>query len=184
MAGSPSTAQELVIAGFGGLSVYSDSELRTKDTWQQLDNFDLVIDGSIRKILPAVLIAGPFPNPLYQLLEYRKAINFQGGGLRVIAIDNLGNLWDVNGSIVTPYSTSLLSQLTTIVDIPFMGQMQGYYIQNVGRGYRFQRKRCNLSLLGYRRKPLCLFRVGYHGDWNLWRNRTEMAGDARKHRSR
>src|SRR5208282_4018463 len=100
----------------------------TKETWQQLDNFDLVVDGSIRKVLPPTLISGPFTNVLYQLLEYRKAINYQGGGVRVVAIDSFGNLWDINGSTSVPYSTSLTSQITGLLDIPFIGQMQGYYV--------------------------------------------------------
>ncbi len=120
--------RDLQIAGFGGLSLYSDSTLRTKETWQTLDNFDLVVDGSIRKVLPALKLAGPFTNVLYQQLEYRKAINYQGGGLRVVALDSLGNLWDVNGSTSVAWSTSLVSNLGTILDIPFMGQMQGYFI--------------------------------------------------------
>lgn len=119
----------LDIPGFLGLSLYSDARLRTKDTWQQLDNFDLVMDGSIRKVLPPLLIAGPFTNVLYQLLEYRRAINYQGGMLRDLAIDALGNLWDINGSTSVPYSTSLVSNLGTgLLNVPFMGQMQGYYV--------------------------------------------------------
>jgi hypothetical protein len=119
----------LDIPGFLGLSLYSDARLRTKDTWQQLDNFDLVVDGSIRKVLPPLLISGPFANVLYQLLEYRKAINFEGGGLRDIALDALGNLWDIDGSTSVPYSTSLVATIAGgVSDIPFMGQMQGFYV--------------------------------------------------------
>ena len=125
---------EIVIAGWGGLSIYSDPELRPKNTWAQLDNFDLVIDGSIRKILPAILHSGPFPNVLYEILEYRTAINYLGGFLRDIAIDGVGDLWDIDGSTTVPWNTDIAAIINGSLDLsrgssgPYLGQMQGYYV--------------------------------------------------------
>lgn len=121
-------ARPLLVRGFKGLSLLTHLTLRGADTWQQLDNLDLVIDGQIRKVLPASLISGPFPNILYQLLEYRRRINYQGGALRVVAIDSIGKLWDINGSTITPLIDISASFSGGITDVPYLGQMQGYYV--------------------------------------------------------
>lgn len=120
---------DLMIAGMGGLSLWSDPKLRANNSWQQLDNFDLVVDGSIRKVNAPLLLAGPFTNVLYQELDYLAQINNAGGILRNLAIDNLGNLWDINGSTTVPYTTGFVATFSGgVLDIPFMGQMSGYYV--------------------------------------------------------
>jgi hypothetical protein len=50
---------EIEVKGFSGLSLKIDSPNQPAGVWQVLDNFDLYIQGSIRKVLPPKLIANP-----------------------------------------------------------------------------------------------------------------------------
>lgn len=128
----------LAIPDLSGLSLKVDLVNRPANSFQQLDNFDLFVPGSLRKVLPVSLYAGPFTAQLLQLLEYRAEIRYNGGFNRLLGIDILGNLWDINGSTTVPFSTAVKTLLSnpTFMDIPYLGQMQGYYIPYNIRSWR------------------------------------------------
>lgn len=119
----------LEIKGFAGLSLKLAPQNRPKNTFQQLDNFDLYIPGSIRKILPAVEYGGPYGANILNCSEYlAQPNNPQGGIRRLIGVGADGNLYDLaSATPATPYAiTSTLLGVPS--SIPIILQFPGYYI--------------------------------------------------------
>jgi hypothetical protein len=122
-------APAITIQGFAGLSLKLDYVNRANNTWQQLDNFDLYIPGSIRKTTPPVLYGGPYGANILNATEYQAQPNNPNGGiLRNIGVGADGKLYDLaSATPATPYlDTSSL--LGTPISIPQMYQVSGYYV--------------------------------------------------------
>src|SRR5258708_25899928 len=87
----------VVLKKFEGLSLKLDLVNRAKESFQQLDNFDLYVPGSIRKVLPAILYGGPYGANIYNCAEYLAQANnpnTSGGIRRLIAVGADGRLSD------------------------------------------------------------------------------------------
>lgn len=128
----------LVLQGFVGLSLKLDFVNRPKQSFQQLDNFDLYVPGSIRKVLPAVKYGGPYGSDtgslheiLYDCVEYlAQPNNPQGGTRRLIGFATDGRLYDLASLTPSvPYAnTQYLDQNAPFISIPTMRQYAGFYI--------------------------------------------------------
>lgn len=124
----------LEIRNFQGLSLKLDPRNRPKESFQQLDNFDLYIPGSIRKILPPVLYSAFYTASLLNCAEYlAQANNPQGGVRRVIGVSNVGDLQDISKVDIYAPAQYLLSVPTSI---PIMLQFPGYFIPYNMRSWR------------------------------------------------
>src|SRR5258708_8157386 len=94
-------SQSLILQGFRGLSLKLDFVNRDKNSFQQLDNVDLYIPGSLRKVLPAVLYGGPYGANILNCIEYLAQPNNPSGGIRrLIGVGAYGQLYDL--AIATP----------------------------------------------------------------------------------
>src|SRR5216684_3248587 len=121
----------VVLKKFEGLSLKLDLVNRAKESFQQLDNFDLYVPGSIRKVLPSVLYGGPYGANIYNCAEYLAQANNPnnpGGIRRLIGVGADGKLYDLASATPTvPYSdTSAL--LGTPFTIPIILQYPGFFI--------------------------------------------------------
>src|SRR5215472_6142779 len=68
----PSLQQQVIeLRGFQGLNVREDIANRPLNSWRRLDNFDLYIPGSIRKIEAPALLSGAFPVVILAQCEFR-----------------------------------------------------------------------------------------------------------------
>jgi len=86
----------IALRGYTGLSLKLDFANRDKNSFQQLDNIDLYVPGSLRKILPAVLYGGPYGTTVLDCLEFlAQANNPQGGIRRLIGVGMDGKLYDM-----------------------------------------------------------------------------------------
>lgn len=116
----------VVLQGFAGLSLKLDLVNRPKNSFQQLDNFDLCVPGSIRKIPPASVYGGPYTANLLNCIEYlAQPNNPQGGIRRIIAVGADGKLYDVVTGLLYSDTSALLGTPPTV---PFMLQYSGYYV--------------------------------------------------------
>lgn len=119
----------LEIKNFGGLSLKLTPPNRPKNSFQVLDNFDLYLPGSIRKILPAVEYGGPYGANILNCLEYLAQPNNPAGGIRrLIGVGADGNLYDMaSATPATPYAVTN-PLLGTPQSIPTILQFPGFYI--------------------------------------------------------
>src|SRR5258708_20601329 len=101
-----------------GLSLKLDFANRDKNSWQTLDNFDLYVPGSLRKVLPAVLYGGPYGANVLNCLEYlAQANNLLGGIRRLLGVGADGDIYDLASlTPATPYTLAnfLICHPTTI----------------------------------------------------------------------
>lgn len=96
----------LPLRGFEGLSLKVDFANRARNSWQQLDNFDLYVPGSLRKVLPALLYGGPYGANGLNCIEYlAQPNNPQGGIRRALMVGADGKIYDLAST--TP-ATALL----------------------------------------------------------------------------
>lgn len=123
-----------------GLSLYLDPKNRASSTFQVLENFDLVIPGSIRKVQPPVLlnVLGPFPAVTLNMAYYRAQINSAVNDIaKTLAITDQGAVIDVQNT--TSYTWGnvgpLLVPVNRVTSMPWLGQMQGFYIPFNVRGW-------------------------------------------------
>ena len=120
----------IILQGLRGLSLKVDFVNRAKETFQQLDNFDLYIPGTIRKVLPATKYNthGAFPTNLLNCCEYLAQPNASSGGIRrIIAVGADGKLYDLNTATPnTPYLNIGGTPAPAI--IPYMVQSSGFYV--------------------------------------------------------
>src|SRR5271163_2609308 len=122
---------EVEIKGMSGLSLKLDQWNQPAGVWQQLDNCDLYIPGSIRKILPATVIGGPYGTagntPILNFIDYFAQPNATAGAtLRLLGIgfdanNNSLNIYNLaTGAIwvTIPGFTSLPHGIPTLVEAP------------------------------------------------------------------
>lgn len=113
-----------------GLSLKVDIDSRDPDSFQQLDNFDHYIDGSIRKINPPVQYNNPnspFSTGILNFIEYRFT---DASALSIIGVGADGNLYDVTsgakvGSLLAFVNVPLSAQMTVP---PFLAVLPGVLI--------------------------------------------------------
>lgn len=116
----------LVLQQFKGLSLKLDFTNRDKSSFQQLDNFDLYIPGSIRKILPATLYGGPYGANLLNASEYLAQANNPAGGIRrIIGVGADGKLYDTTTAALYSDTSALLGVPVTI---PTILQYPGFFL--------------------------------------------------------
>ena len=120
---------QLALQEFSGLSLKLDFTNRDKNSWQTLDNFDLYVPGSLRKVLPAVLYGGPYGANILNCLEYYAQANNPAGGIRrLLGVGADGNVYDLaSATPATPYINANYL-LGTPVSIPTILQYPGYYV--------------------------------------------------------
>ena len=88
----------LELRGLKGLDLKADVALRDPASFQQLENFDLFINGTIRKVLPPgqygtlALGGGEF---ILNFVEYRQTNTDTITGNQIVGISNLGKLYDL-----------------------------------------------------------------------------------------
>ena len=89
---------EAIITNPSGLSLKLDLANQPAETWTQLDNLDLYVPGSLRKILPATLYSGPFganANILNFCNYLGQPNNNLGGFLRLLGYASDGKIYDL-----------------------------------------------------------------------------------------
>src|SRR5579864_1415422 len=120
---------DLILQGFTGLSLKIDFANRDKNTFQVLDNFDLYLPGSIRKVLPAVLYGGAYGANILNAIEYlAQPNNPQGGIRRLIGVGADGKLYDLASLTPTVPWLDTSTLLGIPSTIPYMLQASGYYV--------------------------------------------------------
>jgi len=62
----------LEFLGFKGLNIQPDVLMRPYDSWQRLENCDMFVPGSIRKIVGPLKISGPFAAPIVEMIAWRQ----------------------------------------------------------------------------------------------------------------
>lgn len=114
----PSLVQQFVeLKDFRGLSVKPDIVNRPPNSWRRLDNFDLYIPGSIRKVAAPSALNGQ-AHPVV-ILAHAEFIPNDAGVRKVFGVGTDGNIYDLNnpaaagislgvGSISTPVWMGLL----------------------------------------------------------------------------
>src|SRR5258708_30450182 len=120
----------LALQQFTGLSLKLDFANRDKNSWQTLDNFDLYVPGSLRKVLPAVLYGGPYGANILNCIEYLAQPNNPSGGIRrLIGVGADGKLYDfasATPAVAYLYTRSYLG--SPAATLPYMLHDPGVYI--------------------------------------------------------
>ncbi len=78
--------------GFKGLNIQPDVLLRPYDSFQVLQNVDMFIPGSLRKIVGPLKLGGPYGAPIVEMLTYRQ---LPSTPLIDIGVGTDGNLYDL-----------------------------------------------------------------------------------------
>src|ERR1700689_2373882 len=84
------------VKGFSGLSLKLDATNQPASVWQELDNCDLYVSGSIRKVLPPKLISSPGVNILDFVDWYTQPNRAVGPFIRTVGLS-------LSGSTVSVY---------------------------------------------------------------------------------
>ena len=122
------------VKDFSGLSLKADSSNQLSGVWQELENFDLYIPGSIRKVLPAIKFSSQsFPNRIYQFTSYWAEPNRPNGPtLRVIGMDQTSKMFDLTtGELIADLGT-IYGSLTTL---PFMEVLPTFLVPFTSRSW-------------------------------------------------
>src|SRR5258708_38604044 len=93
VAGKDDRLQKIEWLKFKGLNIQPDVLSRPFDTWRRLENVDMFVPGSMRKIVGPVLQSGPYPNRIVEMITYRVAPSLPQG---VIVIDSEGNIYSIS----------------------------------------------------------------------------------------
>src|SRR5258708_407697 len=119
----------LALQQFTGLSLKLDFANRDRNSWQTLDNFDLYVPGSLRKVLPAILYGGPYGANILNCLEYLAQANNSAGGIRrLLGVGADGEIYDLASlTPATAYAVTnfLIGNPTTI---PTILQYPGFFV--------------------------------------------------------
>lgn len=108
------------VQAVGGLEVESQERLRSPNSWRRLENWDLFLPGSIRKILGFEKVGGVFlfnglPDAIQAVREYRRT---PAGVPVIFCIGESGSIYPLDGSF------AVLTKFD-VVDYPFVGMMSG-----------------------------------------------------------
>jgi hypothetical protein len=104
---------EIEVKGFSGLSLKIDGVNQPAGVWQFLDNFDLYIPGSIRKVLPPTIVSTPGVNILEFVDWYTQPNSSSGPTIRTIGLSLTGttvSVWDFATSAVIFTITNVFFQ--------------------------------------------------------------------------
>lgn len=93
---------------FLGLELQPDVMNRPPNSWRRLENCDLFIPGSIRKVVGPQLAFGPFPSVILEMLSYRR----DNSGIKLVGVGTDGHLYNL--------TTLADLGLAGVVDQPFM----------------------------------------------------------------
>ncbi len=105
---------DIEVKGFSGLSLKLDSVNQPAGVWQQLDNCDLYVPGSIRKILPPRLISSPGV-PILDFVDWYTQPNRTNGPLiRTVGLS-------LSGSTVSVWDFATAAVIFTITNAQFQG---------------------------------------------------------------
>jgi hypothetical protein len=105
---------EIEVKGFSGLSLKLDSPNQPAGVWQVLDNFDLYVPGSIRKVLPPRLVSNPGVNILDFVDWYTQPNRAAGPIIRTVGLS-------LTGSTVSVYDLATAAVIFTIASVQFQG---------------------------------------------------------------
>jgi len=120
----------LALREFTGLSLKLDFTNRDKNSWQTLDNFDLYVPGTLRKVLPAVLYGGAYGANILNCLEYLAQANNPVGGIRrLLGVGADGDIYDLaSATPLVAYVETGDFLLGTPISIPTMLQYPGFFV--------------------------------------------------------
>ncbi len=113
---------DIEVKNFSGLSLKLDSPNQPSGVWQILDNFDLYIQGSIRKVLPPRVVSNPGVSIL-DFVDWYTQPNRSGGPLiRTVGLSLLGtnvNIWDLaTQSIIFSLGMAAFKGLPKLLQAP------------------------------------------------------------------
>lgn len=110
-------APDIVITDISGLSLKLDLPNQPNNVWRELNNLDLYIPGSIRKVLPPVLYGQPGPTaPILNFINYWAQPNQPGGPTnRLLGLSSNGIIWDLTtGTVWADISAYVGNNITTV----------------------------------------------------------------------
>jgi hypothetical protein len=114
---------------FSGLSLKADSANQPAGVWQELNNFDLYVPGSIRKVLPYLKFnQGNFEGTnILQFCSYWAEPNLTNGPtLRVLGMGQNGKIYDLVTGIVWANLQGRFGD--NLATIPFMEVLPIYFV--------------------------------------------------------
>lgn len=108
------TTPSVVFDEFGGLEIQPDVLSRPFNSWRRIENCDLFVPGSIRKVVGPQLFSGPFPRGIIEMFNYRRSA---AEPVLMLGIGLDGNLYD----LVTQANLASLG----VVSQPWVGLFPG-----------------------------------------------------------
>jgi hypothetical protein len=120
---------DIVITDLSGLSLKLDLPNQPSNVWQTLNNCDLYIPGSIRKILPPVPYGQPGPTaPILNFINYWAQPNKPNGPTnRLLGLSADKKIWDLTTGALWADLSNIISGPTPIPTVPYLNVYPIYF---------------------------------------------------------
>lgn len=120
---------DIVLMDLSGLSLKLDLPNQPSNVWRQLNNLDLYVPGSIRKVLPPVLYGQPGPTaPILNFINYWAEPNQPNGPTnRLLGLSSDKKVWDLTTGQLWADLTNFISGTVPITVVPYLNVYPIYF---------------------------------------------------------